>query len=770
MRFVKKIFGSFFRKDKNKIKADKQGGDLSPNGDLSQDLLPNDNLLSFLNEEQRIAAQSTEGYIRVIAGAGSGKTRALAYRFAYLVNVLGVSPSRILAVTFTNKAAGEMKKRIRNLIGDQDTSYINTFHGFCVRILREDIHKINYPKSFLILDEDDQKTILSGIYTDLGITIREITYKNALKSINDSKKHFDYVELVTNPDSDQLELTINKSNSASLELAIFTRYLLYQRKNFALDFNDLLMFVLFIFHSYEPILVKWQQRLEYIQVDEFQDVSDQQYEFVKILSLKHKNLFVVGDPDQTIYSWRGADVRLILDFDTKFDNVKTIFLNKNYRSSPEILEVSNSLIKKNKYRIDKSLIPVKSVNCKVHHYHAKNTVDEAKWIAEKILNLKAQGVKAADIAILYRAHYVSRPIEEALISQNIAYKVYSGISFYQRREIKDIISYLRLVAIGDDLSFERVINIPRRGIGKKRIDFLKEQSLLNKKTLYESLKDSLNNKLFANTGAGDFVSVIENARSSYHEQIATHSQGEKTTILNLLDQLLKKSGYEELLMIEGDQERLDNMEELKFSLLNYEQSAGELVDISEYLARVSLLSSTDNINDHKEFILLMTVHSAKGLEFPYVFVSGMNEGVFPSSRVKCLKDMEEERRLAYVAFTRAEVNLFLTESYGFTYDGASRYPSRFIFNVDQALLERSGELDEKLFQEATIAIDRSENAFERLDNQPEFQIDEVVFHPVFGQGVVVLIDEETEECFVKFEKLNSNRLIKREFLTKLPYK
>jgi DNA helicase-2/ATP-dependent DNA helicase PcrA len=713
-------------------------------------------ILSPLNEGQKQAAISTEGYVRVIAGAGSGKTRALAYRFAYLVEGLGIAPNKIMSVTFTNKAAGVMKKRIRALIGDQDTAYINTFHGFCVLVLREDIHKVNYPKSFMIMDEEDQKSLLQEIYRDLNLTVKDFTYKTVLKDIHDRKIGGAYIENITKPDGSDLIQSLN--NSGNILEMIFYRYLLLQRKNYALDFDDLIEFVLYVFGINEETLHKWQNRLEYIQVDEFQDVNKRQYLLVSRLSEFHKNLFVVGDPDQTIYTWRGARIEFLLDFHKCFPNVKTILMGTNYRSSPEILSVSNSLIKHNTVRMEKNLLPVKtSGSIKVLHYHAKNVQDEAEWIAKKIKSLNAN---LSDIAILYRAHYVSRAIEEAFLKHEINYVVHSGVSFYQRQEIKDILSYLRLVVMGDDLSFSRVINVPRRGIGKKRIKLIKDYADEHHVSLYQSLQKNINHHLFRSTGANEFIEIIETVRGIC---LAPTSQENDVKILDMIDMILKNTRYEELLMTEGDQERLDNIAELKDSILNYEKLAGEKVEVQDYLSKVALFTTSDKDAEALDKIKLMTIHASKGLEFPYVFVCGLNEGIFPSSRTKDREALEEERRLAYVAFTRAENILCLTDAEGFRHDGGVRHPSRFIFNIEANLLEREGCLDKDLESEARQYILLNERVLS-VDQKVSYAVGDRVEHPVFGSGSIISMEEGSQDFVIKFDNHLTNRNIKRDFI------
>ena len=407
----------------------------------------------MLNEAQRNAVTTTEGFVRVIAGAGSGKTRALTHRFAYLVNELGVLPEHILCVTFTNKAANEMRQRIHNLIGDNDTGYINTFHGFCVAVLQEDSNAVQYPKSFLVLDNSDIDSMLRIIYEERNLTLRDKTFSDARDMIEIQK-------LFRKPEyyQDLIDMSLDALHDKYLEAVvtddiIFYGYLYQQKKCFGLDYNDLIKFTLYIFRQNADIRLKWQKRLEYIMIDEFQDIDGLQYELMEVLCDYHQNLFIVGDPDQTIYTWRGASVKYLLDFDKRFPNVKTIMMVENYRSTPQILSVVNSLISKNRSRVPKNLIPILSDGEPVRFCFAQNAEMEAGWIAEEIRKLKDTGVQYRDIAILYRAHYVTRPVEEALLEAKIPSHIYSGVPFFGRAEFNDALSYLRVIVLQDDLSF-----------------------------------------------------------------------------------------------------------------------------------------------------------------------------------------------------------------------------------------------------------------------------------------------------------------------------
>ena len=419
-------------------------------------------LLEGLNNAQYEAVTSTEGMIRVVAGAGSGKTRALSRRFAFLVNEIGILPGNILCVTFTNKSANEMRQRIHNLTGDRDTGYINTFHGFCVSILQEDSHAVQYPKSFLVLDNSDIDAMLKIIYEEKGLTLRDMTFSKArdmIEIIKLKERPDYYLDMITM----SLDVLRQKYEEAvSPKDMIFYGYLYQEKKCFGLDYNDLIKFCLYIFEQHEAIRLKWQKRLEYIMIDEFQDIDPPQYQLMEVLCGYHKNLFIVGDPDQTIYTWRGADVRYLLDFDKKFSNVKTILMMENYRSTPQILSAANSLIDKNKNRIKKELIPTLGSGEKVSCHYGVDGDEEAHWIAGQIEALKNTGAAYREITVLYRAHYVTRAIEEALLKAEIPYTIYSGGPFFGRAEIKDALSYLRMIAYQDDLSFLRIANVPKR--------------------------------------------------------------------------------------------------------------------------------------------------------------------------------------------------------------------------------------------------------------------------------------------------------------------
>lgn len=707
-----------------------------------------ENILQGLNASQLEAVTSTEGFIRVIAGAGSGKTRALTRRFAYLVNEIGILPGNILCVTFTNKSANEMRQRIHNLTGDNDTGYISTFHSFCVSVLQEDSHALQYPKSFLVLDNSDIDSMLKIIYEERGLTLRNMTFSKARDMIEIRK-------LIKEPEYylDMLNMSLDKLRQKYLTATepsdiIFYGYLYQEKKCFGLDYNDLIKFTLYIFEQNEAVKIKWQQRLEYIMIDEFQDIDELQYKLMSVLCGYHKNLFIVGDPDQTIYTWRGANVRYLLDFDKIFPSVKTIMMMQNYRSTPQIVSVVNDLIDKNKFRIKKNLMPTIADGRKVICHHADTPEREAMWIAEQIQALHGEGTSYREITVLYRAHYITRIVEEVFLREKIPYAIYSGVQFFNRMEIKDALAYLRLIAYKDDLAFLRVVNVPKRNLGERRIKFLQEYAVKHQCSLYISLETNLDNEIFKGTKAAQFVALIENFAANYAER----------QVSELLAAILNESGYEKMLRTEGSQERLDNLAELKQSVYEYETSCGEESTLEHYLSHVALFTNNDAA-DNSDKVKLMTVHSAKGLEFPYVFLCAMNEGVFPSKKTDTIQKMEEERRLAFVAMTRAQKGLYLSEAEGRNFDGSPRYPSRFLLDIEPALLDYTQKPQEGLIRETKDYLVINERYLADEENQLSLAVGQRVKHNIFGSGTVVDVDLIKAAHLVKFDNIDTPRSI-----------
>ena len=779
-------------------------------GDMVENSLEGER--SRLDREQLEAVETTEGYVRVVAGAGSGKTRTLTHRYLYLVKEMGISPANILCVTFTNKAAAEMKKRIRSILGGDDSGYISTFHGFCVRFLREEIHVLNYPKEFMILDEDDQKSLLRKAYADLGYSLKDLKISSVLDFVGGRKANdLDYVSLFAELPSDRLDglnmdgREMPKDHLLALSdavddkwMKIYYRYLYEQKKNYALDFDDLILVTLYILQNYPEQLDKWRKRMMYVMVDEYQDIDGQQYQLADLLSSYHKNLFVVGDPDQTIYGWRGADVNRILDFDKSHENTKTILLQNNYRSTPSILKVPDTVIKNNKFRIEKVLRPVRVGGKTPVFYHAKNTREEAKWIVERIQNAvqSAGGMHYKDIAVLYRMHSQSRSVEEALMSENIPYKVYSGVGFYQRKEIKDIICYLRMLVYADDLSFLRTVNTPKRQFGPRKISILQAFADARGVGLYEALLEivsdagmlndvacdissqaelsSIGNErhkidfdckgFLARSNVVEYVQLIEKYRSCYRDM----------SVSEILSKILRETNYEEMLRLDGDEDRLDNLAELKQGILEFENYYEEDASLDEYLQNIVLFTNVDEDAEEKDRVQLMTIHNAKGLEFPYVFVCGLNEGFFPVKRVQNKVQLEEERRLAYVAFTRAENVLCLSDAEdGVAGESGTRYPSRFLLEMDMGGLDIARGFSEDLLEAAKAHISGVDQERDFLSDESlgmvkkaptaEFSVGDRVVHKIFGIGTVRVVDEKNFCYEIAFDKFATPRSIQFDF-------
>ncbi|OWV15073.1 ATP-dependent helicase [Fibrobacter sp. UWH1] len=765
-------------------------------------------LLSKLDAEQREAVENTEGFIRVIAGAGSGKTRTLTHRYLYLARELGISPSNILCVTFTNKAAGEMKNRIRTMLKGDDSGYISTFHGFCVQFLREDIHVLNYPKEFMILDEDDQKTLLKKCYAELGLHLNDLKISSVMDFIGGRKANeADYVSLFADKDAEGLLELVEAAPDKWHR--VYYRYLYEQRKNFALDFDDLILVTLYILERFPEKREKWAKRMMYVMVDEFQDIDGQQYRLAELLCSYHKNLFVVGDPDQTIYTWRGADVNRILDFDRHHEGCKTILLQNNYRSTPSILKIPDSVIKNNEFRIQKVLKPTRAGGKTPVFYHAKNTRKEAEWIVERIKQAIDNGVSPKDIAVLYRMHSQSRSVEEALMSSDLPYKVYSGIGFYQRQEVKDVLCYLRMLVYGDDLSFLRVVNTPKRMFGPKKQAILQNYAASRGLNLYDALleiyvaaeaenaavendavKPDLDCAAFmARTKVGEFVKLIEKYRGLYRDM----------AVSDVLTKMLRETGYEEMLRLDGDEDRLGNLAELKQGVMEFEKNFEEDATLDEYLQNIVLFTNSDGLGDgagdgaggssdssaesaevRKDKVQLMTIHNAKGLEFPYVFVCGLNEGCFPVKRVKNKAQLEEERRLAYVALTRAENVLCISDSEDSAGgDVQCRYPSRFLLEMDMDDLDVVQGFTEEWYRAAKehiAEVDRNRELGENLDGESgvdgvvgkkapiaKFGEGDRVVHKIMGAGTVVGVDAENLYYEVKFDKIATHRAIQFDY-------
>ena len=625
-------------------------------------------LLQNLNTEQKLAVLATKGYVRILAGPGTGKTKVLTSRMVYLIQDCGVDAGNILSVTFTNKAANEMRDRVTKVLGYRLDSNICTFHGFCYRFLQTHIHLMDYPNNFMIMDGDYQLKVLREIYSTTDVTAHAIPPSEMLEYIAEMKSKIQYIPCET-----LLDLALDPRE---IKNEIFEKYLRKQWAAKMLDFDDLLHFTIHLLCRHADLLHYWQNKLQYIQVDEFQDVNQAQYDLVALLQDKHRNLFVVGDPDQTIYSWRGSNIRFINEFERKFHGAQTFLLTTNYRSSSSIIAVCNSLIKHNKNRIDKPLVPVTMSEGKVVHYQAKNIYDESHFIAESIWELKeVHKSEFKDIAILYRSSYITRQIEEALIQFHIPYTIIKGTAFYERQEIKDALAFLRLLAYEDDISFLRIINKPARGMGAMRRELLKRYAEHNNVSLLRGLMDHGGEPPFKFPGVIHFLSVFRDIKSRM----------KILSTADVLDEILNRTGYEKSLRHDANGDRIDNINELKQSLRQQETEAGGKLEITEYLSSIALYAEITE-KQQPNSVQLMTVHAAKGLEYKYIIVCGLNEGRFPSAKVSSAEQMEEERRLAYVAFTRAIDGLILTNANGLDFKNIPLRPSRFLSEVAPGLI------------------------------------------------------------------------------------
>ena len=678
--------------------------------------------LSLLNEAQKAAVIDDSPYLRIIAGAGSGKTRVLTMRVAYLIKEEKVFPTQILAITFTNKAANEMKKRIETMLGDEGIgTRISTIHSLCVRILREDIEALNYPRNFTIVDASDQQSIIKEAYKALDVDRHDISYASALSYISNNKT------FKVSPWEAKIQANFDVFEEKRADIYEFYERRLKELK--ALDFDDLILWTVKLFNDFENIKLKWAKRFHYVLVDEFQDIDHLQYELIKDLSSYHKHLYVVGDPDQTIYTWRGADVKIIMNFERDFPESKTIILNQNYRSTNNILSAANSIIKNNSNRVKKDLFSKSEDGERVHHFTFTSDEEEATFIARKVYELHSKGEDYDEIAVLYRSNYLSRNVEKALMDLRIPYIIYGGLRFYERAEIKDMLCYLRMLISADDLALERIINVPRRGIGLKTIAQIKEEAQGLGLSMYELLKAGKFSKMSPKLAG--FVGLIEKWRDLL----------DKEDLLTLGKRIYRESGYEVMLEENRESEREENVMALLSDLGEYESEEENGLD--SYLQNVSLYTDRDSDGENRA-VNLMTVHAAKGLEFKTVLITGMSDGIFPSER--SLEDgkrgLEEERRLAYVAYTRAKKNLYLLENTGFNFiTQTAKQPSRFIKEIDEEYLcDHTSSRIPKPKKETNFLGATSYRENSPSLKAPKLKKGDKVTHDSFGQGIVISIE------------------------------
>ena len=713
--------------------------------------------LNDLNSRQAEAVTSTEGRIRVIAGAGTGKTKALTYRYAYLVNVLGIDPANILCLTFTNKAAAEMRQRIATMVHSGDyNDFVCTIDGFCVKFLRKEIHRLGFPKTFSILDEEDCKSLAKQTMDELGLKRTEKTVKEFLGQIAVDKALNDYITTFMLP---QAKLTDNmlKSNLGN--------YIHRQVKEYALDFDDLENFTNYILDKFKDAREYWQNQLNYIMVDEAQDCNLDNWQIIEKLAAGHRNLFVVGDPDQAIYEWRGAKPQRFVQFASD----KDVVLDENYRSTPKILNVANSVISYNKNRIPKDLFTRQPEGRAVIHFHAKTESEEMEWVATQIKILLDAGARLGDFAILYRSSWQSRAIEEALMKARIQYAIWGGTRFFERKEIKDCLAYLKLINDkNDDLSFERIANVPSRKLGDKFMTELKQRAKDGDASLFRALEKNTDSAALRKPGALEFLGLINDCT-----QFAGNS-----LVSDLLDRVLDKSGLKKMYREDQDEDRLENIDQLLQSVKFYESThEAEENRLSEYLQDIALYANQDYRKDTPT-VKMMTIHQAKGLEFPFVFIIGLSEGIFPNMRtIREYKKNgeEEERRLMYVAITRAQKALFLTESEGFNASTKmNKYPSRFLTEIKREMFVTEGFMPEDLWkgtrnmmhvldEETYNPGDRDDFASERTEYDSPFEVGDVVVHNIFGVGTVVGVNKENTTFEVRF-KDGDTRHLRADFL------
>lgn len=736
-----------------------------------------------LNTQQREAVYHTEGPLLILAGAGSGKTRVLTHRIAYLIEEKGMNPWNILAITFTNKAAGEMRERVNNLVGfGAESIWVSTFHSTCVRILRRYIDRIGYDTNFTIYDAEDQKTLMKEVCRRLDVDTKVYKERALLGAISAAKD-----EMITPA---EFERDAAGDFTQQKIAKVYWEYERQLKANNALDFDDLLMKTVQLFRSDPEVLESYQERFRYIMVDEYQDTNTVQFKFVSLLAAKYQNLCVVGDDDQSIYKFRGANIKNILNFEKEFQNARVIKLEQNYRSTGNILNAANAVIRNNYGRKDKTLWTDNGEGEKIHLRQFDTGYDEAEFVAEDIRKQVREGGAYNEHAVLYRTNAQSRLFEEKFVAYNIPYKIVGGVNFYARREIKDLLAYLKTIDNGqDDLAVRRIINVPKRGIGLTTINRVQESAAARDIGFYEALQGL---DLIPGIGRGaakldSFVALIE-----YFKM-----QSEKTSLSDLMKEIIDKTGYIENLEAENNEEaqaRIENIDELRSKIAAYEESCqdGDTVPtLSGFLEEVALVADIDSLDEEQDYVVLMTLHSAKGLEFPHVYLAGLEDGLFPSYMTigsDNADDLEEERRLCYVGITRAEKELTMSCARRRMVRGEIQFNkmSRFLKEVPMDLLEQGGlHFDDKqeMPKEHTFAQAKQvfrQQAFQShsatrpvkqfgagVRQKPDYGIEDRVRHVKFGAGTVkdiieggrdyeVTVDFDTagvKKMFASFAKL-----------------
>ena len=749
-------------------------------------------LLNGMNDRQAEAVQTTEGPLLIMAGAGSGKTRVLTHRIAYLIDEKMVNPWNILAITFTNKAAREMKERAYQLNPATQDCLIATFHSMCVRILRRDADHIGYNRNFTIVDPGEQRTLMKRILKQLNLDPKKWNERTILGTISNAK-------------NDLIDEVAYAAQAGDMYTQIVAKcYEAYQkelRQSEAVDFDDLIMLTLRLFDQHPDVLTYYQQKFQYIHVDEYQDTNHAQYQLVKLLASRFKNICVVGDADQSIYGWRGADMQNILDFEKDYPDAKVVLLEENYRSTKTILQAANDVIKNNRHRRPKNLWTQNEDGEEIVYYRADDEQDEAVFVAKTIEELSREaGYKHRDFAVLYRTNAQSRTIEEALLKSNIPYTMVGGTKFYSRKEIRDVIAYLNLIAnLSDNISFERIINEPKRGIGPGTVDKIRDFAQMQESSLLDASANIMLSGIKGKVAQAiwDFANLILDLRERL----------DQLTITELVEEVLDKTGYMTALTNQGNlesQARIENIQEFLSVTKNFDENGETLEDetgvetLSRFLNDLALIADTDDGAQETSEVTLMTLHAAKGLEFPVVFLIGMEENVFPLSRAAEDPDeLEEERRLAYVGITRAEKVLFLTNANSRLLFGRTSYnrPTRFINEISSDLLTYQGlarpantsfkasysngggttfgkgmslsqALQERKRQAAPSALTSSSLPFGN-SNRPSakesvsWSIGDIAIHKKWGEGTVLEVSGSgsTQELKINFPEVGLKKLL-----------
>ena len=711
-----------------------------------------EHILSGLNQAQYEAVTYGDGPLLVFAGAGSGKTRVLTNRIAYLIEEKGVSPYNILAVTFTNKAAGEMKERIHALVGYGAYNItVGTFHSVCARILRAEAEKVGLDRQFVIFDTDDQTTIVKDCCEELHVDTARLTPKSILHRISAAKN-----ELIS-------PFEMQRSAATSDERIIgriFERYNALLKINNALDFDDLLVKAVELFKGNEELLEEYREKYKYIFVDEFQDINAAQNELITLLAAKYRNLCVVGDDDHSIYGWRGADMNTILNYEKVYPDAKVIKLEQNYRSAQNILDAAHAVIAQNRIRKDKKLWSEKRSDDKIKYYHASDEASEAAFIARTIRDMVDNGDYAySDFAVLYRINAQSRVLEQHIAAMGVPYRIVGGLKFFARKEVKDIIAYLRLIYNpADSVSLRRIINVPTRGIGGTSLEKVIDVSLIKNISIYEQLlhPEECGLTKRAETAINDFTNLITSLRLRSNE----------LSIAELLEAIIVESGYEKSLMKNPndiqDKTRLENIKELKSVADEFIKNSIETeteASLELFLENVSLLSEVENAPEGDSGVTLMTLHAAKGLEFSVVFLTGLEDNIFPIARAlfgASMHELEEERRLCYVGMTRAKEKLYLTLAMTRTIFGKTdrNRPSQFFANIPMSLLEPALTADKQFASETTTPTEIAEKVRRIIvatsqDGLIGFRAGDRVHHHVFGDGMVLAISGSGAETKLK---------------------